>query len=121
MNLHQKVTELVGPIDPVPDTDFDEERMKNLEVLIILTDKLIGDIARVAEHQNSDLDSVRKIGRRAARFFRRRFHATGGGEMASADNRSYVKHAIAGFLALTVAPSAALAESKFLSLTYSAT
>lgn len=36
--------------------------------------------------------------------------------MAGADNRSYVKHAIAGLLALTVAPSAGLAESKFLSL-----
>lgn len=36
--------------------------------------------------------------------------------MASADNQGYVKHAMAGLLALTVAPSTALAERKFLSL-----
>ncbi len=40
--------------------------------------------------------------------------------MVSADNQGYVKHAMAGLLALTVASSAAPAESKFLSL-YSAT
>ena len=36
--------------------------------------------------------------------------------MASADNQGSVKHAIAGFLALIMAPSAALVESKFLPL-----
>ena len=38
------------------------------------------------------------------------------GEMASADNQGCVSLAIAGLLALTVALSEALAESKFLSL-----
>lgn len=37
--------------------------------------------------------------------------------MAITDNRGYVKRAMAGLLALAVAPSVALAESKFLSLT----
>lgn len=36
--------------------------------------------------------------------------------MASADNSGYVKHTMVGLLALLTTPSAALAESKFLSL-----
>ena len=36
--------------------------------------------------------------------------------MASAENQGYVKHAMVGLLTLTVAPSAVLTESKFLSL-----
>ena len=36
--------------------------------------------------------------------------------MASADNQGYVKHAMAGLLALLMTPSAARAESKFLSV-----
>jgi hypothetical protein len=39
-----------------------------------------------------------------------------GGRMAITDNGGYVKPAMAGLLALLAAPSAAVAESKFLSL-----
>jgi hypothetical protein len=40
-----------------------------------------------------------------------------GGEVSITDNWGYVKPAMAGLLALLAAPSAAVAESKFLSLT----
>lgn len=39
--------------------------------------------------------------------------------MDGADNRSFVEHAMAGLLALTAAPSAALTERQFLSLSLS--
>jgi len=57
MDIHEVVTKLVGPIDPVGDSHFDAERFKNLRTMASLVDRLVADIADVAEQRDSHLGS----------------------------------------------------------------
>lgn len=68
-NIHEIVRKLLGEIDPVGESHTDEIRFKNLEATIALTDKLLGDIDRVATNKTRAEYSMEKAGERASEFF----------------------------------------------------
>ena len=47
IDTYDVVTKLIGDIDPVGETHTDNKRLENLKALILLTNKLMGDIDRV--------------------------------------------------------------------------
>lgn len=68
MNIHEIVTKLVGPINPVGETQADAHRFENLEVAIDLTNRLLFDIACVARKAGSGEFSVEKSAKAAKMF-----------------------------------------------------
>lgn len=53
MDIYEVVIKLVGSITPVGSSGIDNDRYKNLEIMIELVDKLISDIDCVA-YDNKD-------------------------------------------------------------------
>lgn len=53
MELKDVVRKLIGPVDPVGDSNIDRERLKNLMELTTLVDFLVGDIDLIAS-ENTD-------------------------------------------------------------------
>lgn len=68
MELIDVVRKLNGPIDPVGDSAIDETRLKNLESLCTLVDRLLYDIRVVADMNNSQQASVKKTAGYARKF-----------------------------------------------------
>lgn len=68
MNIHEIVTKLVGPINPVGETNADAQRFENLEVAIDLANRLLFDIACVARKGGTGEFSVEKAAK-AAKIF----------------------------------------------------
>lgn len=68
MNHHEIVYKLIGPIDPVGETHVDSERLKNLDAMIHLVDRLLFDIAAVAKDSDSHMHSISFAGKTAAKF-----------------------------------------------------
>jgi hypothetical protein len=68
MKLYDVVTKLVGPIQPVGETQTDEKRLENLKEMADLVDKLIRDIAEVSSRKDSPEYSVSKAGKYADKF-----------------------------------------------------
>lgn len=65
MEIYDIVKKLVGPINPVGETNTDDERFKNLKVMTELVDELLTDIDTVA-YQNKDSHEYSR--KRAAEF-----------------------------------------------------
>jgi hypothetical protein len=68
MELVDIVRKLVGPIDPIGETNADANRFQNLQVITNLVDRLIGDIDRVASNKNRMEYSIQKAGNYATKF-----------------------------------------------------
>lgn len=68
MDLYEVVSKLVGPVAPQGETHLDNVRMENLRELTALTEKLLADIARVAENHDRPEYSMKRAGTHARDF-----------------------------------------------------
>lgn len=68
MEIYDVVKKLIGPIEPVGETNQDDKRFKNLSQLTDLVDKLVFDINQVAGFSNSEEYSVKRAGNHAKQF-----------------------------------------------------
>ena len=62
MRYSDIVKKLIGPIEPVGETNEDEKRFKNLEDLCELVDRLIYDIDNVTRNRTSPRYSEKRAG-----------------------------------------------------------
>jgi hypothetical protein len=63
MDLFCIVMKLIGPVNPIGDTNTDSDRLENLKELLELTDNLLTVIDRLAmQNKDSKECSVRKAG-----------------------------------------------------------
>jgi hypothetical protein len=67
--VYEVVKKLLGPIDPIGDTNIDNERFVNLEATIDLVNSLLFDINRVATCATCDENSMKEAGLKAKLFF----------------------------------------------------
>lgn len=68
MNLHEVVTELIGPIQPVGETNADAQRFENLKVAIDLVERLLFDIDCVSWKAGAPESSIQKSAQAAYKF-----------------------------------------------------
>ena len=66
---YEVVKKLIGDINPVGSTHVDEVRLDNLMDMIALVDRLMSDIAVVAENKDRAEHSMKVAGKHAHRFF----------------------------------------------------
>lgn len=71
MTLYDIVKKLSGPIDPVGETNADNQRFENLDATIDLVDRLIADLAESAKAKDRQEASMAAIGRKSHRFLKR--------------------------------------------------
>ena len=72
MTIHEIVQKLVGSIEPVGETNEDDRRFENLQVMTELVDKLLTDIDNVAVYNEHRQEYSRKrAGKFASDFFDR--------------------------------------------------
>ena len=69
MEIYDVVKKLVGPIDPVGETNTDNKRFENLKTMTDLMYKLVGDIQYVSQSATSQEHSVSRAGKHARGFF----------------------------------------------------
>jgi hypothetical protein len=68
MEIYDIVKKLIGPIEPIGETNSDEQRFKNLENMIDLTGKLLSDIIEVSQYEKCEQHSMSKAGKLARQF-----------------------------------------------------
>ena len=68
IDVYEVVRKLVGPIEPVGDTNIDATRFENLRNMASLVERLIGDINWLLQHKNSNLHSMKNAGMYADKF-----------------------------------------------------
>lgn len=68
MDYYTVVKKLLGPIEPVGETNCDNERLENLENTIKLVDNLLFDIGRVSGYKDCQEYSRSRAGKRAENF-----------------------------------------------------
>jgi hypothetical protein len=68
MNINEVVKKILGPIDPIGETNTDDKRLINLQNTIKVVDELLSDIKYVAEYSNCQAHSMNKAGKLAERF-----------------------------------------------------
>jgi len=72
MEIEDVVRKLVGPIEPIGETNTDNERFENLKVMTDVVDSLLSDIDRVAMNNKDRVEYSRKrAGQYASDFFDR--------------------------------------------------
>lgn len=71
MDLHEVVSKLIGPIDPIGETNEDNARFKNLEVALDLVEKLLGEIDDVSRYRKDHQWSLMYAGKTASEFLAR--------------------------------------------------
>lgn len=71
MNLHEIVKKLVGPINPIGETNLDGKRLENLKVMTELVDALLTDIDAVTTNKDMPEHSRRVAGKFAYDFMGR--------------------------------------------------
>jgi len=70
IDLHEVVTRLNGPIEPIGDSRVDEARFQHLVDVCDLVNRLLSDIDEVAsENKDAVEHSRRKAGEYASAFF----------------------------------------------------
>ena len=69
IDYYEVVKKLVGPIDPIGETQEDDRRLGNLEIMTYLIDRLLRDIDNVAMKDNCTTASIRKAAKCASDFF----------------------------------------------------
>lgn len=65
-NIYDIVYKLCGPIEPVGETNTDDERLENLRQIIILAENLISDIYEVSRFSDRCEYSMKQAGEKAA-------------------------------------------------------
>lgn len=69
MEIYDVVKKLAGEIDPVGETQTDDKRFENLKTLIVLVDKLMYDIDRIAvNYRNSYQFSKKRASEYSIKF-----------------------------------------------------
>ena len=68
MEIKDVVDKLVGPINPVGDSNIDAKRLENLKELTQLVDKLLYDIDNVSSNAKRQEASMRQAGEYAKNF-----------------------------------------------------
>lgn len=68
MEMIDIVRKLLGPIEPVGESNADERRLKNLEATIEVVENLLDDIRSAARSVDCFEHSMAVIGKRAKRF-----------------------------------------------------
>jgi len=70
MTHEQIVNKLIGPINPVGESNEDEKRYRNLEVMCTLVDKLLFQIHQVSMEKDRCESSIKKAGQYAYSFLK---------------------------------------------------
>lgn len=70
MKVVDVVRKLIGPIEPVGESNEDDRRLNNLNELVTLVDMLIGDISMVARSKDRQEHSMKRAGRFAHSFLK---------------------------------------------------
>jgi uncharacterized protein YaaR (DUF327 family) len=69
MEIHEIVEKLIGPINPVGETNADDKRFENLKKLCAVVNELVTDIDNVAYHyKDSQEYSVKRAADYAKNF-----------------------------------------------------
>ena len=69
IDYYETVKKLIGPIEPVGETNVDEVRMENLKAMTGMLDTLLGDIMDVARHNIGRTEySMKQAGKHAHNF-----------------------------------------------------
>ena len=68
MELIDVVRKLTGPIDPIGETNADEERFENLITTLSIVESLLKDIYDVSQNKNCRAHSMKKAGMYAQKF-----------------------------------------------------
>ena len=66
--LHDIVMKLIGPVDPVGETNADQNRLANLKTLCELVDRLVYTIDAVIPNKNRPEASMMQAGEYADKF-----------------------------------------------------
>jgi hypothetical protein len=69
MDYYEVIKKLIGPIEPVGETNADDTRYKNLEYTIALVDRLMVDIGEVAPYFERPEFSMSRAGKKAKKYF----------------------------------------------------
>jgi len=70
MDYYEVVKKLIGPIEPVGETNTDNARFENLVNMIDLMENMLADIADVAERETAPEYSVSRAGKEARKFLK---------------------------------------------------
>ena len=68
MNYYEIIKKLIGPINPIGESNQDTHRLNNIDATIEVVGELLSDIKWAANAQGSHEASVAKIGKRAQAF-----------------------------------------------------
>lgn len=68
--IYTVVCKIIGPIQPVGESNEDDRRFENLKVVTHLVDKLLFDINHVAVNKTRSEYSMKRAGELASRFMR---------------------------------------------------
>lgn len=70
MEIHDIVKKLVGPINPIGETNTDNERFHNLKVMTELVDDLLTEIDDVAYYNKDRQEySIKRAANYASKFY----------------------------------------------------
>ena len=70
MEYYEIVKKLIGPIDPIGETNEDNDRYENLKEVTDLVDKLLFDIVQVALQKDRGEYSISRAGKFADEFLK---------------------------------------------------
>jgi len=68
MTNYDVIKKLIGPIQPIGESNTDEIRYKNLQETILVVDKLLADIWNVSGDSERVEASIKKAGKTAKQF-----------------------------------------------------
>lgn len=70
IDVYEVVTKLIGPIDPIGETNEDNRRYENLRNLTQLVDRALSDIDRISMSCKDDHRfSIKRAGEHCSKFF----------------------------------------------------
>ncbi len=67
-DYHEIIKKLVGPIEPIGETNEDDRRYENLKTMITLVDSLLFDIDMVSIESDRIEYSMKRAGEKAKKF-----------------------------------------------------
>ena len=77
MELYEIVMKLVGPVQPVGETNADDARLKNIQALTELVDRLLGEIQTASYNADRVESSMKAIGKHAMAYLSDLFNYEG--------------------------------------------
>ena len=70
MEIIDVVRKLVGPVQPIGDSDIDRNRFENLKELTSLVEELVGDIRHIVPDKNREEHSLHRAGEYSFEFIK---------------------------------------------------